>query len=78
MSQEDATSLKTLTIGSANQAFPSGWVNQSFKFQPPHVSRDGEKHLTEGCPFGLVQKKGGPCGILAAVQAYIIKVLIHK
>ena len=24
--------------------------------------------------FGLVQKRGGPCGVLAVVQAFILKV----
>lgn len=28
-----------------------------------------------GLQFGLVQKEGGPCGLLAAVQAHILSVL---
>ena len=26
--------------------------------------------------FGLVQKRGGPCGVLAVVQAFILKYLL--
>ena len=26
--------------------------------------------------FGLIQKEGGPCGVLACVQAYFLKHLI--
>jgi hypothetical protein len=61
-----------LVLGSANYTLHSGWVEQSFKFQPPSTKYLGNKSV--GCPFGLVQNKGGPCGILAVVQAYIIKV----
>ena len=71
--QDVAISLKELTLGSANQSFPAGWVDQCFAFQAPS-SEDDKNHST-GCSFGLVQYKGGPCGILAVVQAYIIKVI---
>ena len=73
ISQDVAISLKELTLGSANQSFPAGWVDQCFAFQAPS-SEDDENNST-GCSFGLVQYKGGPCGVLAVVQAYIIKVI---
>ena len=28
--------------------------------------------------FGLIQKSGGPCGLLAVVQAYILKYLLFQ
>lgn len=28
--------------------------------------------------FGLVQKKGGPCGVLAAIQSFILLELIFE
>ena len=59
-------------MGSANQSFPSGWLEQSFLFQSPS-SRESENG-SYGCSFGLIQNKGGPCGLLAVVQAYIMKV----
>ena len=74
LSQEIATKLKVLALGSANYTFPSGWVQQSFKFQPQCTKSLGNKSV--GCPFGIVQNKGGPCGILAVVQSYLIKVSI--
>jgi Domain of unknown function (DUF4205) len=41
------------------------WFNQGFSF-----SKD--------IPFGLIQKSGGPCGVLSIVQAFIlIKLLFH-
>ena len=65
-----------LVFGTANQTFPSGWLQQSFQFQNPFF-HDPKKNDMHGCPFGLIQKKGGPCGILAVVQAYIIKVVLN-
>ena len=74
LNQDLAIQLKMLVFGTANQTFPSGWVRQSFQFQKPFF-HDPKKNDMHGCPFGLIQKKGGPCGILAVVQAYIIKVV---
>ena len=39
------------------------WHNQGFMFSDTH-------------PFGLVQGQGGPCGVLAAVQAEILKLVL--
>ena len=72
-----AIQLKMLVFGTANQTFPSGWLQQSFQFQKPFF-HDPKKNDMHGCPFGLIQKKGGPCGILAVVQAYIIKVVLKE
>ena len=74
LNQDLAIQLKMLVFGTANQTFPSGWLQQSFQFQNPFF-HDPKKNDMHGCPFGLIQKKGGPCGILAVVQAYIIKVV---
>ena len=32
----------------------------------------------ENLQFGLVQNKGGPCGILAVIQAFILKNLLFS
>ena len=69
ISQEMATELKTLIFGSANRIFPPGWVGQAFAFNKPGSG------ASDKLKFGLYQEKGGPCGILAAVQAYIIRFL---
>lgn len=53
--------------GAANEQDIFRWFNQGFQFCS---SLHDDK---TGCSFGLRQGKGGPCGILAAVQAEIIK-----
>ncbi|KAJ1334892.1 hypothetical protein BSLG_008046 [Batrachochytrium salamandrivorans] len=46
--------------------FGDGWRNKGFVFQDkPHLG------------YGLVQTKGGPCGLLAATQALVVKNLIY-
>jgi hypothetical protein len=57
--------LRTLLFGSISQSFNDEWKIQSLKFC------DYAK-----LKFGLVQKKGGPCGVLAAIQSYILVELI--
>ena len=44
----------------------SGWLGQAFVF-----------NTRPGLSYGLVQERGGPCGVLAAVQAVLLKVLLH-
>ena len=61
---ELAIELKQLLFGNANRDFPAGWKSQALEFN----DRDSLK-------FGLVQHRGGPCGVLAAVQAFVIKYL---
>ena len=51
-----------LLFGATNRSFPNGWMGQSFEFNKQPKLR-----------FGLVQHKGSPCGVLAAVQAHIIQ-----
>ena len=62
---ELATNLKVLLFGASNKTFTPGWMGQSFNFR-----KMGQY------TFGISQKRGGPCGILAAVQAYVLKALI--
>ncbi|KAG5183644.1 hypothetical protein JKP88DRAFT_316433 [Tribonema minus] len=42
------------------------WHSQGFKFSAE----------ADGIPFGLEQDKGGPCGVLAAIQAEMLRSLI--
>ena len=57
---QTACSIKALVLGSANLLIPDGWIHQSFGF-------------SQQVRYGFVQHKGGPCGVLAAVQAHLIK-----
>jgi hypothetical protein len=58
----------------------------SIIFPPKGKSTFGEEWLGKGFVFrdeeelkyGLIQLKGGPCGLLAAVQAFVIKNLLYE
>ncbi|KAM6101991.1 putative ubiquitin carboxyl-terminal hydrolase MINDY-4 isoform 2-T2 [Theristicus caerulescens] len=60
-----AKELKNLLFGSSLCCFSEEWKIQSFTFNSiPQLK------------YGIVQKKGGPCGVLAAVQACVLQQLI--
>ncbi|NXJ64987.1 MINY4 hydrolase, partial [Rostratula benghalensis] len=60
-----AKELKNLLFGSSLCCFSEEWKIQSFTFNnAPQLK------------YGIVQKKGGPCGVLAAVQACVLQQLI--
>ena len=59
--------MRHLLFGNHNQIFPPEWKNQSFTFCDLAKLK-----------FGTVQKKGGPCGVLASVQSYILQELIYS
>lgn len=52
--------LKATLFGSASKPLPQGWSGQALGF-------------SDSLPYGLVQKSGGPCGALAALQAHLLK-----
>ncbi|XP_025928339.1 probable ubiquitin carboxyl-terminal hydrolase MINDY-4 [Apteryx rowi] len=60
-----AKEIKNLLFGSSLCCFSEEWKIQSFTFNSiPQLK------------YGIVQKKGGPCGVLAAVQACVLQQLI--
>lgn len=61
ISRTEAASLRRVTIGS-RRPWAASWSDQGFFF-----------NRNEGLGYGLVQRHGGPCGVLAAVQTHIIK-----
>ncbi|XP_059827709.1 probable ubiquitin carboxyl-terminal hydrolase MINDY-4 isoform X1 [Hypanus sabinus] len=62
-----AVQLKNLLFGSSFCCFAEEWKIQSFTFNDlPELK------------YGIVQKKGGPCGVLAAVQACVLQKLIFE
>ncbi|XP_074659051.1 putative ubiquitin carboxyl-terminal hydrolase MINDY-4 isoform X2 [Tubulanus polymorphus] len=64
---QTAIDLKMVIFGSANQTFNDEWRYQSLVFLDlPHLS------------YGILQKKGGPCGVLAAVQACFLQQLLFQ
>ena len=69
---ETLKDLRNLIFGSVKSRFSSEWLNQSFSFCD---CTDGRPSLLR---FGIVQLKGGPCGILACVQATLLKYLLFS
>ncbi|XP_055364295.1 probable ubiquitin carboxyl-terminal hydrolase MINDY-4 isoform X2 [Betta splendens] len=67
MDQHTAAELKTLLLGSSLTCFNVEWRSQGFTFSETHDLR-----------YGIVQKKGGPCGVLASVQAFVLKRLLFE
>lgn len=68
ISLETAKALRELIFGSAKgQSFNAEWRKQNFFFcDLPQLE------------YGLIQHKGGPCGVLACVQAHILKHLLFS
>ncbi|XP_074140663.1 putative ubiquitin carboxyl-terminal hydrolase MINDY-4 isoform X2 [Sminthopsis crassicaudata] len=60
-----AKEIKTILFGSTLCGFSEEWKLQNFTFSEVTQLR-----------YGLVQNKGGPCGVLAAVQGCILKKLL--
>ncbi|XP_017262508.1 probable ubiquitin carboxyl-terminal hydrolase MINDY-4 [Kryptolebias marmoratus] len=67
MDQHTATELKTILLGSSLNCFSVEWMNQGFTFSE-----------TDDLRYGIVQKRGGPCGVLASVQAFVLKKLLFE
>ncbi|CAB1444712.1 unnamed protein product [Pleuronectes platessa] len=67
MDPHTAVELKALLLGSNVSCFSAEWRNQGFTFSETHDLR-----------YGIVQKKGGPCGVLASIQAFILKKLLFE
>ncbi|KAG7493458.1 hypothetical protein JOB18_009233 [Solea senegalensis] len=67
MDQHTAMELKILLLGSSQNCFSVEWRNQGFTFSETHDLR-----------YGIVQKKGGPCGVLASIQAFVLKKMLFE
>ncbi|XP_071947086.1 probable ubiquitin carboxyl-terminal hydrolase MINDY-4 [Antedon mediterranea] len=61
----EAMELKNLIFGTSQSAFNDEWYKQGFGFS--NAAR---------LEYGIVQHKGGPCGILASVQACMLQQLL--
>jgi hypothetical protein len=62
ISQSESISIKTLLFRSKTANFHDSW-HQGFFFD-------------EKIKYGIYQKEGGPCGILATFQAFFMKHLL--
>lgn len=61
---QTAQQLRNLVLG-ADRQWDASW-------QQPFVFTE-----VESLGFGLFQNKGGPCGVISAVNAYVVKHLLH-
>uniref|UniRef100_A0A2K5DR22 Ubiquitin carboxyl-terminal hydrolase MINDY n=1 Tax=Aotus nancymaae TaxID=37293 RepID=A0A2K5DR22_AOTNA len=62
-----AKEIKTLLFGSTFFCFNEEWKLQSFSFSN-----------IASLKYGIVQNKGGPCGVLAAVQGCVLQKLLFE
>ncbi|XP_028260607.1 probable ubiquitin carboxyl-terminal hydrolase MINDY-4 isoform X2 [Parambassis ranga] len=67
MDQHTAMELKAVLLGTSLNCFSVEWRNQPFTFSEIHDLR-----------YGIVQRKGGPCGVLATLQAFVLKKLLFE
>lgn len=66
LSAEEANKLFVMVFGSeVSKGILAQWCNQGIRF-----SSDPETSM------GLVQHEGGPCGVLATIQAFVLKYII--
>ncbi|XP_047444342.1 probable ubiquitin carboxyl-terminal hydrolase MINDY-4 isoform X2 [Mugil cephalus] len=67
LDQHTVMELKSVLLGSSLNCFSVEWRNQGFAFSETHDLR-----------YGIVQRKGGPCGVLASVQAFVLRKLLFE
>ncbi|CAM9886479.1 unnamed protein product [Ectocarpus sp. 6 AP-2014] len=65
VTEVQANGVRELVFGNPSKRFNDAWREQGFFFC-------GEEFLR----YGLVQAEGGPCGVLAAVQAFVLEDMI--
>ncbi|KAI3825869.1 hypothetical protein L1987_07569 [Smallanthus sonchifolius] len=66
LSPEHAHQLFSMVFGNeVSRGILAQWSNQGIRFSPD-----------EETSMGLVQHEGGPCGVLAAIQAFVLKYLL--
>ncbi|KFK24262.1 hypothetical protein AALP_AAs40498U000500 [Arabis alpina] len=67
LSPEESDQLFAMLFGNdVSKSILAQWTNQGIRFSP-----DPETTI------GLVQHEGGPCGVLAALQAFVLKYLLY-
>ncbi|TKY51397.1 siah E3 ubiquitin protein ligase 2 [Spatholobus suberectus] len=66
LSVEDADQLFSMVFGNeVSKGILARWSNQGIRFSSDPVTS-----------MGLVQHEGGPCGVLAAIQAFVLKYIL--
>eukprot|EP00834_Sanchytrium_tribonematis_P004294 NODE_203_length_12996_cov_1.033961.p4 type:complete len:379 gc:universal NODE_203_length_12996_cov_1.033961:8108-9244(+) len=65
LSQIEIKQLKEVVFGSHKRSIPASWKNKGFE-------------INRYCTFGFMQKRGGPCTVLASINAFLIKHLLFS
>ncbi len=63
VTEVEANGVRELVFGKTSKSFNDAWRDQGFYFCG-----------VDGLRYGLVQAEGGPCGVLAVVQAFLLEV----
>lgn len=67
VTEAEANGARALVFGDPMKRFNEAWREQGFYFS-----------AVAGLRYGLVQAEGGPCGVLAAVQAFLLEVRLEE
>jgi len=67
ISMETSKDLLNLVYGDTKENYHDSWRGKRFIF-----------NKNQNISYGLIQEKGGPCGLISVVQAYIILHLVFK
>lgn len=65
VTEDEAIGAREIIFGDSLKCFNDAWKKQGFYFCG-----------VDGLRYGLVQAEGGPCGVLAVVQAFLLEVVI--
>ncbi|CEG43970.1 protein fam188b [Plasmopara halstedii] len=65
LTSSDVSTVQQLLFGSSKKSFSSHWYEQGFVFS-----------TIQDLQYGLIQHQGGPCGVLAVVQGYVLRFLL--
>jgi hypothetical protein len=64
---EEARDIRRVLFGDPQKVFNAAWLKQNLTFSK-----------VDGLSYGIIQHEGGPCGVLAAVQAHVLDYIYHR
>ncbi|KAL0797254.1 hypothetical protein Bca101_068631 [Brassica carinata] len=77
LSPEESNQLFTMVFGNeVSRSILAQWTNQGIRSHL-HVRLFSSFSPDPETTIGLVQHEGGPCGVLAALQAFVLKYLLY-
>jgi len=77
LAETEAADLWQMLFGAnAEETDVDRWLRSAFVFVGSADGGQSSMASSLPCPWGLRQEHGGPCGVLAAVQAFIVRELL--